>query len=64
MPGQMVARLREAQKLGFKSAIVPKAIRKGEAYPGGIDVIEVRSLDQALAAAMKTGEPRKGREVA
>ncbi|MFZ5881787.1 MAG: DNA repair protein RadA [Chloroflexota bacterium] len=64
MPGQMVARLREAQKLGFKSAIVPKAIRKGEAYPGGIEIIEVRSLDQALAAAMKTGEPRKGREVA
>lgn len=53
MPGQMVARLREAQKLGFKSAIVPKAIRKGEEYPKGIEIIEVRSLDQALDAAMK-----------
>ncbi len=53
MPGQMVPRLREAQKLGFKTAIVPKAIRKGEAYPKGIEVIEVRSLDQALAAALK-----------
>ena len=53
MPGQMVPRLREAQKLGFKTAIVPKAIRKGEAYPKGIEVIEVRSLDQALKAAMK-----------
>ena len=52
MPGQMVPRLREAQKLGFKSAIVPKAIRKGESYPSGIEIIEVRSLDQALAAAM------------
>jgi len=52
MPGQMAPRLREAQKLGFKSAIVPKAIRKGESYPSGIEIIEVRSLDQALAAAM------------
>jgi DNA repair protein RadA/Sms len=64
MPGQMVPRLREAQKLGFKTAIVPKAIRKGEAYPGGIEVIEVRSLDQALAAAMKASELPKGRQVA
>jgi DNA repair protein RadA/Sms len=64
MPGQMVPRLREAQKLGFKTAIVPKAIRKGEAYPSGIEVIEVRSLDQALAAAMKSSELPKGRKVA
>ncbi len=56
MPGQMVARLREAQKLGFKIAIVPKAIRKGEQYPKGIEIIEVRSLDQALDAALKKGE--------
>jgi DNA repair protein RadA/Sms len=53
MPGQMVARLREAQKLGFKTAIVPKAIRKGEEYPQGIEIIEVRSVDQALDKALK-----------
>jgi DNA repair protein RadA/Sms len=64
MPGQMVPRLREAQKLGFKIAIVPKAIRKSEPYPSGIEVIEVRSLDQALAAAMKSDELPKGRKVA
>jgi DNA repair protein RadA/Sms len=52
MPGQMQARLREAQKLGFKSAIVPKAIRKGEPYPKGIEILEMRSLDQALNAAL------------
>jgi len=51
--------LREAQKLGFKSAIVPKAIRKGESYPSGIEIIEVRSLDQALAAAMKEKSVKK-----
>ncbi len=53
MPGQMVARLKEAQKLGFKTAIVPKALRKGESYPKGIEIVEVRSLDQALSAALK-----------
>ena len=52
MPGQMQVRLREAQKLGFKTAIVPRAIRKGEGYPKGIEIVEVRSLDQALNAAM------------
>jgi DNA repair protein RadA/Sms len=64
MPGQMAARLREAQKLGFKTAIVPKAIRKGEPYPKGIEIVEVRSVEQALAAAMKQAEPPKGRKVA
>lgn len=52
MPGQMQARLREAQKLGFKTAIVPKALRKGEPYPKGIEIIEVRSIQQALDAAL------------
>jgi len=63
MPGQMVARLREAQKLGFKTAIVPKAIRKGEDYPKGIEIIEVRSLDQALDAALKKdGDVTRGKK--
>ncbi|MEW6240041.1 MAG: DNA repair protein RadA [Chloroflexota bacterium] len=64
MPGQMVTRLREAQKLGFKTAVVPKAVRKGGAYPNGIEIVEVRSLDQALSAAMKSAETPKGRKVA
>jgi DNA repair protein RadA/Sms len=58
MPGQMQVRLREAQKLGFKAAIVPRAIRKGEAYPKGIEIVEVRSLDQALHAALAVSRPR------
>lgn len=53
MPGQMPARLKEAEKLGFKTAIVPKAIRKGEGYPKGIEIIEVRSVHEALNAALK-----------
>ena len=65
MPGQMVARLREAQKLGFRTAIVPKALRKGEPYPTGIEIIEVRSIQQALDAAFAApNELPKGRKVA
>ncbi len=65
MPGQMQARLREAQKLGFRTAIVPKALRKGEPYPTGIAIIEVRSIQQALDAALAIPtELPKGRKVA
>src|SRR4026209_787596 len=65
MPGQMQARLREAQKLGFKTAIVPKALRKGEPYPAGIEIIEVRAIQQALDAAFAAPkELPKGRKVA
>lgn len=53
MPGQMPARLKEAAKLGFKTAIVPRAIRKGEGYPKGIEIVEVRSVHEALNAALK-----------
>jgi DNA repair protein RadA/Sms len=65
MPGQMQARLREAQKLGFRTAIVPKALRKGEPYPTGIAIIEVRSIQQALDAALASpAELPKGRKMA
>ena len=36
--GQMTARLREAAKLGFKTAIVPRRLRKGEPWPEGIQI--------------------------
>ena len=65
MPGQMQARLREAQKLGFRTAIVPKALRKGEPYPKGIEIVEVRSIQQALEAALNVQrEIPQGRKVA
>jgi DNA repair protein RadA/Sms len=64
MPGQMQARLREAQKLGFRTAIVPKALRKGEPYPQGIEIVEVRSIQQALDAALAVPrELPQGRKV-
>jgi len=56
MVGQMPARLREAAKLGFKTAIVPKRLRMGEPWPDGLQIIEVRSLQQALEHALVPGE--------
>ena len=56
MVGQMEARLREASKLGFKSAIVPRRLRKSQAWPKGIEVIEVRSLREALKKALVAGD--------
>jgi DNA repair protein RadA/Sms len=50
--GQMPTRLREAASLGFKTAIVPRRHRKGELWPKGIEIIEARSLRQALDAAL------------
>jgi DNA repair protein RadA/Sms len=65
MPGQMPVRLREAAKLGFKSAIVPKRLRKGEPWPVDLEIVEARSVAQALELAF--GIRRllpKGRKVA
>jgi DNA repair protein RadA/Sms len=53
MTGQMATRLREAAKLGFKTAIIPKAIRKPEPYPKELEIIEVRSVQQALDTALR-----------
>lgn len=65
MPGQMPVRLREAAKLGFKTAVVPKRLRKGEPWPDGIEIVEARSLSQALEAALILDKPLpKGRKVA
>lgn len=50
--GHMPARLREAASLGFKTAIVPRRLRKGEPWPSGLQIIEVRSLKQALEHAL------------
>ncbi|MCC6958146.1 MAG: DNA repair protein RadA [Anaerolineales bacterium] len=55
MVGQMTARLREAAKLGFKTAIVPRRLRQFEPWPGDIQVVEARSLRQALEAALLDG---------
>ncbi len=65
MPGQMMLRLREAGKLGFKSAIVPKRLRQGEPWPKTLEIIEARSIQQALELAMALERQKpQGRETA
>lgn len=49
---QMNARLREAAKLGFKAAIVPRRLRRIDPWPEGIEVLEARSLREALRLAL------------
>jgi len=62
MVSQMPARLREAAKLGFKTAIVPRRLRKGEPWMADIAVVEARSLRQALQAALVDDErPKEGK---
>jgi len=50
--GQMPTRLREAAKLGFKAAIIPRRLKSGEPLPEGIRIEEARSLREALALAL------------
>lgn len=57
--GQMTARLREAQKLGFKNAIIPRWVRKEEPFPPGIEVIPARSLHEALSLALLKDEHKE-----
>ena len=50
--GQLAARLNEALKIGFKRALVPKLRRSSEDMPSGIQLIEVRSVAEALRAVL------------
>jgi len=64
LPGQMQARLREAAKLGFKTAIVPQRLRQAEPWPKDLHIVEARSLHMALDAALNISRDLpKGRKV-
>ncbi|MFW5713041.1 MAG: DNA repair protein RadA [Brevefilum sp.] len=52
MVGQIEARLREAASLGFKQAVVPRRLHRKQPWPDGIDVLEARSLREALKLAL------------
>ena len=51
---QMEPRLREAAKLGFKAAVIPKRMRANFETPKKLKVFEARSLNQAVKIAIKT----------
>jgi DNA repair protein RadA/Sms len=66
---QMNSRLKEAEKLGFKTAVVPHRMKAAEPYPTGLQVIEVRSVREALNHALlqdwaAPGETKKSRKEA
>jgi DNA repair protein RadA/Sms len=48
----MTARLNEAAKLGFKTAVVPRRVRRSEPWPPGIEVLEARSIREAIKLAL------------
>jgi len=50
--GQLEARLNEASKLGFRRCLVPRSIRQGLPARDGLEVIGVRSLQEAVQAAL------------
>lgn len=53
--GQLAARLREASKLGFKRALIPRSVRRdADELPDGIKAIRVRSLEEALDVALRS----------
>ncbi len=53
MASRMSERLGEAAKLGFKTAVIPTRLRSGGiSWPKNLDVIEIRSLHQALERAL------------
>jgi DNA repair protein RadA/Sms len=62
MVGHMPARLSEAARLGFKRAIVPRRLQRREPWPAGIEILEARSLRQALELAMLNEQQSKNGE--
>lgn len=56
LPPQLPARIKEAQKLGFKKAVIPFRRNKGEPLTEKIEIIEARSLFEAVTYSV----PKKG----
>ena len=58
--GHLSRRLNEAAKLGFGRCIIPATHRRSEGLPGSVEAIPVRSLADALAAALGRGSGEGG----
>lgn len=51
---QLSARMNEAMKLGFRRMLVPKSVRRnGEPLPDGIQLLQVRSIDEAIRMVLQ-----------
>jgi len=54
--GQLEARLHEAARLGFKKVIIPRSLgRQRSRLPEGIEAVAVRSVQEAIKAALGQG---------
>lgn len=53
--GQLAPRLNEARKIGFKRVLAPRLRRAGQDAPKGIELIEVRSVADAIRAILPGG---------
>ena len=56
MVSQIGLRIKEAANLGFKRIIIPKRLNQKEKWSTGIDVIEVRTIREALSAAFTSNK--------
>lgn len=56
LPSQLPTRVKEAQKLGFKRAVIPFRRNKGEPLPDKIEILEARSLYEAVQLALPKKE--------
>lgn len=52
--GQLTMRLNEARKIGFKRALVPRLRGNAAEIPSGIQLLQARSLSEALRAVFST----------
>ena len=54
---KLSARINEARKLGFTRAIVPRLLRIRETFPTGIEIIQARTLKDAMQNAVSDAAP-------
>jgi DNA repair protein RadA/Sms len=54
---QLNARLKEAAKLGFRRAVVPKTLRRGEPLGQEIEIVQVRAAREAIEVALGSSRP-------
>ena len=56
MVSQIGLRIKEAANLGFKRIIIPKRLNQKEKWSTGIEVIEIRTIREALSAAFTSAQ--------
>ncbi len=51
---QLTVRLKEAAKLGFRRAIIPRTLRQSDPLPQDLEIIQARSAREAIDVALRT----------